>query len=87
MRVIGLIGGMSWESTSVYYRIINQEVRNRLGGLCSAKVLLCSLDFSEIAALQKEFMAKQMASLAERGKSLGGMMGRAANDAMAKAKK
>lgn len=54
MRVIGLIGGMSWESTSVYYRIINQEIRNRLGGLCSAKVLLYSLDFSEIAALQKQ---------------------------------
>lgn len=54
MKVIGLIGGMSWESTAEYYRIINQRVQERLGGLHSAKILLYSVDFSEIAALQTE---------------------------------
>lgn len=54
MRTIGMIGGMSWESTAHYYRIINQEVRERIGGLHSARCVLLSLDFSPIAALQKE---------------------------------
>jgi aspartate racemase len=53
MKTIGMIGGMSWESTAHYYRIINQEVRTRLGGLHSARCLMLSLDFSPIAALQK----------------------------------
>jgi aspartate racemase len=52
MRTIGLIGGMSWESTAIYYRLINQLVRERLGGLHSAKLLLSSFDFAEIEALQ-----------------------------------
>ena len=54
MKVIGLIGGMSWESTAEYYRIINEEVKERLGGLCSAKILLYSLNFAEIERLQRE---------------------------------
>jgi aspartate racemase len=49
---IGLIGGMSWESTAVYYRLINQGIRARLGGLHSADILLHSLDFAPIAAMQ-----------------------------------
>ncbi|TXR47381.1 aspartate/glutamate racemase family protein [Phyllobacterium endophyticum] len=53
MRTIGLIGGMSWESTAVYYRQINEMVRSRLGGLTSAKIAMQSLDFSEVVALQK----------------------------------
>jgi aspartate racemase len=53
MRTIGLIGGMSWESTAVYYRQINEEIRTHLGGLSSAKIALQSLDFSEVVALQK----------------------------------
>jgi aspartate racemase len=53
MRTIGLLGGMSWESTAVYYRRINESVRERLGGLHSAKVLLHSVDFDAIVALQK----------------------------------
>jgi aspartate racemase len=53
MRTIGLIGGMSWESTAVYYRQINEIVRTRLGGLSSAKIAMQSLDFSEVVALQK----------------------------------
>jgi len=52
MKTIGMIGGMSWESTAVYYRIINREVQKRLGGVHSAKALLHSFDFGEIEALQ-----------------------------------
>lgn len=52
MNVIGLIGGMSWESTALYYRIINQEVKQRLGGLHSAKLVLYSVDFQQIEQLQ-----------------------------------
>lgn len=53
MKTIGIIGGMSWESTVEYYRIINQEIAQKLGGLHSAKILIESYDFAEIAALQK----------------------------------
>jgi aspartate racemase len=52
MRTIGLIGGMSWESSAQYYRIINQEVRARLGGVHSARSLMFSVDFGEIERLQ-----------------------------------
>lgn len=53
MKTIGLIGGMSWESTVPYYRIINETVRGRLGGLHSARLVLYSLDFHEIERLQR----------------------------------
>ncbi len=53
MRRIGLIGGMSWESTAVYYKLINEGVRARLGGLASADIVLRSLDFRDVIALQK----------------------------------
>ena len=52
MKTIGLIGGMSWESTAVYYRLLNEMARDRLGGLHSAKILLWSFDFAEIESLQ-----------------------------------
>lgn len=52
MRTLGLLGGMSWESTVPYYRLINERVRERLGGLHSAKLLIYSVDFAEIEALQ-----------------------------------
>lgn len=52
MKTLGLIGGMSWESTAIYYRLLNELVRERLGGLHSAKILLWSFDFAEIAAMQ-----------------------------------
>lgn len=52
MKIIGLIGGMSWESSAEYYRIINEEVKKRLGGLHSAKCLLYSVDFEEIERFQ-----------------------------------
>jgi aspartate racemase len=54
MRTLGLIGGMSWESTAVYYRLINQQVARRLGGLHSAPLLLHSVDFAAIAAVQAQ---------------------------------
>ncbi|AXK18183.1 aspartate/glutamate racemase family protein [Bacillus toyonensis] len=52
MKTIGLIGGMSWESTSEYYRILNEEIKSRLGGLHSAKCLINSVDFEEIERFQ-----------------------------------
>lgn len=54
MKTIGLIGGMSWESTLTYYRLLNEGVRERLGGLHSAQCLLYSVDFHEIETLQRE---------------------------------
>ncbi len=54
MKTIGLLGGMSWESTVLYYQLINQQVRERLGGLHSAKIALVSVDFHEIEALQRD---------------------------------
>ncbi len=54
MKTIGLIGGMSWESTQTYYRLINQKVREQLGGLHSARLVLYSVDFAEIEALQHQ---------------------------------
>ena len=53
MKVIGLIGGMSWESTMEYYRLINESVKEKLGGLHSAKCVLYSVDFAEVEELQR----------------------------------
>lgn len=53
MKTIGLIGGMSWESSTEYYRIINEEVKRRLGGFHSAKCILYSVDFEEIELCQR----------------------------------
>ena len=53
MKVIGLIGGMSWESTVPYYRLINAAVKQRLGGLHSAQLVLYSVDFHEVEQLQR----------------------------------
>ncbi len=54
MKTIGLIGGMSWESTVPYYRVINETVKQRLGGLHSARIVMVSVDFHEIEILQRE---------------------------------
>lgn len=54
MKTIGLIGGMSWESSVEYYRIVNQAVRRRLGGLHSARCVMFSFDFTDIVALQRK---------------------------------
>jgi aspartate racemase len=53
MRTVGLIGGMSWESTLPYYRLVNERVRERLGGQHSSKLLLYSVDFAELEAMQR----------------------------------
>lgn len=52
MKTIGLLGGMSWESTVTYYQLLNETIKERLGGLHSAKILLYSVDFEEIEACQ-----------------------------------
>ena len=52
MKTIGLIGGMSWESTASYYQLINETIKEKLGGLHSAKILLYSVDFAEIERYQ-----------------------------------
>ena len=54
MKTIGLIGGMSWESTIPYYRLINEAVKSRLGGLHSARLILYSVDMADIARLQHD---------------------------------
>ncbi|HRE20538.1 MAG TPA: aspartate/glutamate racemase family protein [Rhabdaerophilum sp.] len=54
MRKLGILGGMSWESSAVYYRLLNEGVRARLGGLASARLVMSSVEFAEIAALQAE---------------------------------
>ncbi|MEN8405274.1 aspartate/glutamate racemase family protein [Acinetobacter seifertii] len=75
MKTIGLIGGMSWESTTLYYQQMNRTVQDKLGKLHSAKVILSSVDFQEIAALQSkglwqeagEYLAQQAINLEKAG--------------------
>jgi aspartate racemase len=66
MKTIGMLGGMSWESTLPYYRIINETVKEKLGGLHSAKLVLFSVDFEEIAALQRAGAWDEAGSLLAR---------------------
>jgi aspartate racemase len=64
VRTIGLLGGMSWESTAHYYRVINEGVRDRLGGLHSAELLLHSVDFAPVAEQQaRDAWAESAAAL------------------------
>jgi aspartate racemase len=63
MKTIGMIGGMSWESSIEYYRIINQTVRARLGGLHSAKSIMVSVEFAEIEALQHQNQWDELATI------------------------
>lgn len=63
MQTIGLIGGMSWESTAVYYRDLNVGVRERLGGLSSPKLVLSTVDFAELTALEDEERWPQIGEL------------------------
>jgi amino-acid racemase len=59
MKTAGLIGGMSWESTALYYKLLNQGIRERLGGFHSARILLASVDFHEIEAMQQQGQWKE----------------------------
>jgi aspartate racemase len=63
MKTIGMIGGMSWQSSIEYYRIINETVRNELGGLHSAKSMMVSVEFAEIEALQHQNRWDQAATI------------------------
>lgn len=54
MKTIGMLGGMSWESTATYYRLINEGIKDKLGGLHSAKICLYSVDFSELEGFLRE---------------------------------
>jgi aspartate racemase len=75
MKTIGMIGGMSWESSLEYYRIVNERVASRLGGVHSAKSLMISVDFAEIEGLQREGRwdeATQMMVEAAQSLQLGG---------------
>lgn len=78
LRTIGLIGGMSWESTAHYYAALNRGVRERMGGLHSAKIILNSLDFAPIEALQAqgewETMGRLLAEAGHRVEAAGADM-------------
>ena len=63
MKTVGLLGGMSWESTVTYYQIINETVKEKLGGLHSAKILMYSVDFDEIEKLQASGNWEQSAQI------------------------
>lgn len=75
MRPLGLIGGMSWESTAVYYRLLNERARERLGGLHSAEILLWSVDFAGIERMQAEgdwrCAGEELAAIAQRLETAG----------------
>lgn len=63
MKTIGLIGGMSWESSAVYYKILNQQIKEKLGGHHSCKCVMYSVDFDEIARLQHQDKWQQLDAL------------------------
>ena len=63
MQTIGLVGGMSWESSEVYYRDLNLGVRDRLGGLSSPRLVLSTVDFAEVTALEDEERWQQIGEL------------------------
>ena len=71
MKTIGLLGGLSWESTALYYRLINEGVKQALGGLHSAKIAMVSVDFQEIATLQQrgDWKTRQRYWASTQGKS------------------
>ncbi|MCH8264075.1 MAG: aspartate/glutamate racemase family protein, partial [Proteobacteria bacterium] len=63
MKTIGLLGGMSWESTASYYRVLNEGIKSALGGFHSARIAMVSVDFDEIEKLQHTGSWEQMAQL------------------------
>ena len=75
MKTIGLIGGMSWQSTIPYYRLINEEIVRTLGGFHSAKIILWSVDFAEMEELQRtgqwEESGRQLTDVAQRLENAG----------------
>ncbi len=71
MKTMGLIGGMSWESTIPYYRIVNETIKERLGGLHSAKLILYSVDFHEMRRNGRLTIVKQVARMQAEGRNPG----------------
>jgi aspartate racemase len=69
VRTIGLLGGMSWESSAVYYKLLNQGVDERVGGLASARIVLSSVEFGELTALQREDRWDEVAVILARAAS------------------
>ena len=63
MKTIGMLGGMSWESTASYYQIINDAIKQQLGGLNSAKIILHSVNFHEIEQLQHQGNWEKLADI------------------------
>lgn len=78
MKTIGILGGMSWESTALYYQLINEGMRDTVGGLHSARIVMASVDFAEISALQRrgdwdhagEILASEARRLEDAGADL-----------------
>ena len=70
MRTVGLLGGMSWQSTQTYYKLINEDVQARKGGLHSAPLLIKSFDFAEIETLQASGQWADAGRLLENQKSI-----------------
>jgi len=66
VKTIGLLGGMSWESSALYYRLLNETVRDRLGGLHSARCVLLSVDFAPVEQLQVTGAWQEAGELLER---------------------
>ena len=71
MKRIGLLGGMSWESTAEYYRFVNEAVRDRLGGLHSADCVIRSVDFAGVEELQRGARWDEAATCLRGERSLG----------------
>ena len=63
MKKIGMLGGMSWESSATYYKLLNEEIKKRLGGLHSAKIILSSVDFEEIEKFQHSALWDETAKI------------------------
>src|SRR6478752_4019392 len=75
MQTIGLVGGLSWESSAAYYQQLNQSVEERVGGLSSARTVMASVDFAEVTALQQQERWDEVAAIlstAARGVEAGG---------------
>lgn len=94
MKRIGLVGGMSWRSTAMYYKYINEYVENEKGGLASAEILLSSINFSEIERLQKEkkwneaekIICKEIKRLAGAGADFIGVCSNTGNECISRLK-
>ena len=72
MKTIGLMGGMSWESSALYYRLINEETKRRLGGHHNAPSLMVTVDFAEVEHLQHAGNWQQLATLCHLKHELAG---------------